>query len=107
MDELKKEDFLKQEREQQLSEINNKLDDLKNPVEATKWVNDRKKLLSDRISVKPDRVATKLGSITMKQHLQNLYNELDSEPEKVVAREISRLEKIKEQTEKSVAEEIQ
>lgn len=88
--------------EQQLQRVEEELINFKDEEFRDKYISDRKNLLSERIGDKPDRVPVKRGNITMKQHLQNLYKEINDEPEKVIQREISRLKARKERVEAEI-----
>ena len=84
-----------EEKQLLLKRINDDLNFFKNKKNVDEWVNNRKSLLQQKIDKRPDKEPVHKGNITMKQHLQNLKKELDDEPDKVVARLVSKLEKTK------------
>ena len=88
-------EIIQEEKSLSLQRINEELSIFKNKKTADEWVNNRKSLLQQKIDKRPDKEPVHKGNITMKQHLQNLKKELDDEPDKVVARLVSKLEKTK------------
>lgn len=93
--EEREKELFKLQRESELERINEELNRFRNKVEADKFINERKQLLQEKINKRVDRLPKYKGNITMKQHLQNLYEQFDKEPEVVINRIISRLEESK------------
>lgn len=91
----REEETLKLERESELESVNQELNLFKDDKHVQKFINDRKDLLQEKISKRADRLPKHKGNITMKQHLQNLYEQLDKEPEVVINRIVNRLEERK------------
>ena len=95
-------DKLLKEDNDRLDLVNTRLSELKDNVKKHEWVQSRKNLIQDKIKNKPDRQPSSPDNITMKQHLQNLLQELNETPDIIINREISLLDSEKSRLEQEI-----